>query len=168
MNQLVLYSNVVLGTILLFSYFYIGSKNSGVVEKLWGNIKGLHRKLTIASMIITGITYLFTIYYLCFKSDKLDKKILNEILKYQIILIIASMLWMPLSIKYLNKKDVLTKIAVILILFIVAISALAIFYKLLTINDNSKYKIMALVGSGMLFFHTFFLDFLNWNYNFFK
>ena len=119
-------------------------------------------------MIITGITYLFTIYYLGFKSDKLDKKLLNEILKYQIILIIASMLWMPLSIKYLNKKDVLTKIAVILILFIVAISALAIFYKLLTINDNSKYKIMALVGSGMLFFHTFFLDFLNWNYNFFK
>ena len=167
MNNLALYSNIVLGILLLYSYFYLYSKNSGVVKKLWGSIKGIERKLTIVSMIITGILYLLTIYYISFHTDKLDKNKINDIIKYQVILIIASMLWMPLSIKYLENKQVLTKIAIILILFVVAMSSLAILLKINKLDDTSKYKNYALIGSGFLFFHTFCLDFLNWNYNFF-
>ena len=78
------------------------------------------------------------------------------------MLILASMLWMPLSIKYLNNKEELTKVAIILILFVVAMCALAIFYKIFKLNDTGKFKNLA------LFLHTFLLDFLNWNYNFFE
>ena len=118
-------------------------------------------------MFVTGFLYIFIIYYIGFHTNKLDKKQINDIIRYQIILIMASMLWMPLSIKYLDNKELLTKVAIILILFVVAMCALAIFYKIYKLEDQSKYKNYALIGAVMLFYHTFFLDFLNWNYNFF-
>jgi hypothetical protein len=168
MNNLALFSNGVLGLILIASYVYFGMENKKIVNKLWGNIKGNKRKLTIASIIITAFFYLFTIYYIGFKSDKLDQNIIKNIVLYQVILILASMLWMPLSIKYLNKQEQLTKVAIILILFVVAMCALAILYNIFKLNDVGKYKNLALIGAGMLFLHTFFLDFLDWNYNFFE
>ena len=167
MNNLAIYSNIIFGLLLLISYYYLGSNNSRIVEKLWGNIKGNKRKLVVLSMLVTGVLYLFTVYYIGFLTDHLDKDKINNIVLYQIILILASMLWMPLSINYLNKKELLTKIAVILILFIVAMCAMTILYKIFRLKDKGKYKNMALLGAGMLFFHTFFLDFLDWNYNFF-
>lgn len=167
MNNLVLYTNLILGSMLLFSYYYIGKKNINKVEKLWGNIKNLERKITIFSMILTGLLYLLVLNYLVFHTSKLDQLKIKDIVRYQAILIIASMLWMPLSIKYLGRKDIITKIAIILILFVVSMCALAIFYKIYKLNDKSIFRTLALIGSFMLFFHTFFLDFLNWNYNFF-
>ena len=77
------------------------------------------------------------------------------------------MLWMPLSINYLNKNELIIKIAIILILFLVAICAFLVLYEIFKLKDKGTYKNMALLGAGMLFFHTFFLDFLYWNYNFF-
>ena len=167
MNNLVLYTNLILGSMLLFSYYYIAKKNINKVEKLWGNIKNLERKITIFSMILTGVLYLLVLNYLVFHTSKLDQLKIKDIVRYQAILIIASMLWMPLCIKYLNKKELITKIAIILILFVVSMCALAIFYNIYKLNDKSIFRTQALVGSFMLFFHTFFLDFLNWNYNFF-
>ena len=167
MNNLVLYTNLILGSMLLFSYYYIAKKNINKVEKLWGNIKNLERKITIFSMILTGLLYLLVLNYLVFHTSKLDQLKIKDIVRYQAILIIASMLWMPLCIKYLNKKELITKIAIILILFVVSMCALAIFYNIYKLNDKSIFRTQALVGSFMLFFHTFFLDFLNWNYNFF-
>tara|TARA_B100001027_G_C16140099_1_gene273233 strand:+ start:92 stop:601 length:510 start_codon:yes stop_codon:yes gene_type:complete len=167
MNSFALAVNVGLGLILLASYVYFGMKNNKIVNKLWGNIKGVKRKIIITSILITALFYLFTFYYISFKSDNLDKEKIKNIVLYQAILILASMLWMPLSIKYLNKKEELTKIGIILILFVVAMSALAIFYNIFKLNDSGKYKNLALIGSGLLFLHTFLLDFLDWNYNFF-
>ena len=168
MNSFALYTNIILGLLLLASYYYFASENKDIVNKLWGNIKGIRRYFTIVSIIITAILYLFTFYYIGFKSDKLDQNIIKNIVLYQAMLILASMLWMPLSIKYLNNKEELTKVAIILILFVVAMCALAIFYKIFKLNDTGKFKNLALLGAGVLFLHTFLLDFLNWNYNFFE
>ena len=167
MNNLVLYTNLILGSMLLFSYYYIAKKNINKVEKLWGNIKNLERKITIFSMILTGLLYLLVLNYLVFHTSKLDQLKIKDIVRYQAILIIASMLWMPLCINYLERKELITKIAIILILFVVSMCALAIFYNIYKLNDKSIFRTQALIGSFMLFFHSFFLDFLNWNYNFF-
>jgi cytochrome bd-type quinol oxidase subunit 2 len=167
MNKLVLFTNVIFGILLLFSYYFIGKQNINKVEQLWGNIKNLERKMTIFSMILTGLLYLFVLNYLVFHTSNINQSKITNIVKYQAILILTSMLWMPLSIQYLNEKKFITKIAIILILFVVSMCALAVFYNIYKLNDKSKFKTMALIGSFMLFFHTFFLDFLNWNYNFF-
>ena len=168
MNHLAVYTNVILGLLLLASYYYFGYENKDTVDKLWGNIKGNYKNFTIVTIIITTILYLFTFYYIGFKSDKLDQNIIKNIVLHQAILILASILWMPLSIKYLNKKEELTKVAIILILFVVAMCALAIFYNIFKLNDKGKFKNLALLGAGVLFFQTFILDFLNWNNNFFE
>lgn len=167
MNSIAIAANGILGLLLIASYVYFGMENKKIVNKLWGNIKGIKRKITIASILITALFYLFTIYYISFKTSALDQEKIKNIILYQAILILASMLWMPLSIKYLNKQEELTKVAIILILFVVAMSALAIFYNIFKLNDSGKFKNLALVGAGLLFLHTFFLDFLDWNYNFF-
>ena len=73
MNNLVLCTNLILGTMLLFSYYYIGKKNINKVEKLWGNIKNLEKKITIFSMILTGLLYLLVLNYLVFHTSKLDQ-----------------------------------------------------------------------------------------------
>ena len=41
MNRLILATNIILGSILIYSYYYLSSKNEGAVEKLWGNITQL-------------------------------------------------------------------------------------------------------------------------------
>ena len=168
MNKLVLSTNIILGTLLLFSYFYIGSQQKkGTVEKLWGNIKGTSRTLTIMSIFIAGILYLPIIYYLGFKTDGANKELLKQILKYQAIFIIVSMIWMPLSISYLENKNILTKFGIIMTLFVVAMSVLMFSYKIFKLDTPlNNLKIMALVGCAYLFFHTFFMDFIVWNYNF--
>lgn len=167
MNSFALTVNGVLGLLLLASYVYFVMENKKIVNKLWGNIKGIKRNLTISSIVITTLFYLFTIYYISFKTSALDQEKIKNIVMYQAILILASMLWMPLSIKYLNKQEELTKVGIILILFVVAMCALAIFYNIFKLNDSGKFKNLALLGAGLLFLHTFLLDFLDWNYNFF-
>jgi uncharacterized membrane protein YbjE (DUF340 family) len=80
------------------------------------------------------------------------------------------MLWMPLSIKYLSNKNTLLKILIILILFVVGISALANTITLRKLEVSKKLimkKNWAIAGSAYLFFQTFIMDFLSWNYNFF-
>ena len=166
MNSFALTVNGVLGLLLLASYVYFVMENKKIVNKLWGNIKGIKRNLTISSIVITTLFYLFTIYYISFKTSALDQEKIKNIVMYQAILILASMLWMPLSIKYLNKQEELTKVGIILILFVVAMCALAIFYNIFKLNDSGKFKNLALLGAGLLFLHTFLLDFLDWNYNF--
>jgi hypothetical protein len=170
MNKVAFFSNTILGAILLFSYYYFININPKIVNKLWGSIKGLERNLTIISGIVTSLLYLVLIYYLSFsfKKSNYNNKLINEIVTYQILLIIISMFWLPLSIEYIKNKNILLKFSIILTLFLVAIFAFIIFYKLLNIEDNKLIKKLALFAAFMLFFHTFFLDFINWNIKFFN
>lgn len=170
MNKVVFFSNTILGAILLFSYYYFININPKITNKLWGSIKGLERNITIISGIVTSILYLVLIYYFSFSFKKTNdnNKLINEIITYQILLIIISMFWLPLSIEYIKNKSALLKFSIILTLFLVAIFAFMIFYKLLNIEDDKLIKKLALFAAFMLFFHTFFLDFINWNIKFFN
>lgn len=169
MNYLILATNIILGSILIYSYYYLASKNEGAVEKLWGNIKGNVRNLYKISILLAGIGYIYMLYFLVFKV-KNNRELLNKILIFQVILIVISMLWMPITINYIQNKNAYLKSLIILIVFIVGIAALgnAInIYKLDIPSKNRTEKILALTGAGYLFFQTFVMDFLSWTYNFF-
>jgi len=169
MNRLILATNIILGSILIYSYYYLASKNEGAVEKLWGNIKGNVRNLYKISILLAGIGYIYMLYFLVFKV-KNNRELLNKILIFQVILIVISMLWMPITINYIQNKNAYLKSLIILIVFIVGIAALgnAInIYKLDIPSKNRNGKILALTGAGYLFFQTFVMDFLSWTYNFF-
>ena len=170
MNSFALSVNVGLGMLLIASYVYFAMENKKKVNKLWGNIKGVKRKITIASIFITTLFYLFTIYYIIFKTNSLDQEKVKNIVLYQAILILASMLWMPLTIRYMKNKNAIIKSIVILVLFTVAIASFGNFFKVskIIVPKKEKYlKLISILGAFYLFFHTFVLDFLLWNYNFF-
>ena len=136
---------------------------------LWGRIKEEYKNLYLLSILLASICYLLMLHFVVFRVKNNNSK-MRQILAFQIIIILASMLWMPLSIKYNKNKNTLVKFMVIITLFIVAIASLGNTFTVSSLTVPKKenmYKINAVVGSLYLFFHTFVVDFLFWNYNFF-
>ena len=178
MNYTILFVNTILGLLLLYSYYFLINKLEKP-QRLWGRIHEKYRPIYTVSMLIAALGYVFMLYFLGFKV-KNNGKLMNEILCLQIIIILASMLWMPLATKYIKNKNedknknknknIILKFAIILILFTVAIASLGNFFKVLSINFPQKdinVRFFSVIGAFYLFFHTFALDFLSWNYNFF-
>ena len=168
MNYTVLLINFILGGLLLYSYYFLYNKMRNP-RILWGRIKEKYKNLYLLSILLATIGYLLMLNFVVFRVKNNNNK-MHEILSFQIIIILASMLWMPLSIRYHKNKNIIVKFLVILTLFTVAIASLGNALKvssLIVPKKENMYKVNAVVGSLYLFFHTFVVDFLFWNYNFF-
>ena len=163
---------VSLGTILLYSYYYLSTNNKKIVKDLWGNIRNIKHLIPvyIGSMFLSAAGFLSALYYL-YKTTSLtpyEKKIIPIAL---MVIIIVSILWMPLSLNYLKSKakPSYLKYAIIAVLSIVAFGSL---YSTVLINTirEKNYKLeqkIATIGMSFFFIHTFFFDNLSWSYNFF-
>jgi len=176
MNYTILFVNTILGLLLLYSYYFSINKLEKP-QRLWGRIHEKYRPVYTVSMLLAALGYMLIMYFLVVKV-KNNNELLREILVLQIIVILASMLWIPLATKYIKNKNedknknknIILKFAIILILFTVAIASLGNFFKVLSINFPQKdinVRFFSVIGAFYLFFHTFALDFLSWNYNFF-
>ncbi len=157
----------VLGLILLYSYYYFGTTTQNV-NKLWGRIKGNLLNVYYLSMILSAIGFLLLFYYLII-SNNFNKDQVNSIFIALLLIVGVSILWMPLSIYYLKNKKDIYKILIYIVLFIVAISSLALIITLNKTKENKLvfYKNLAMVGMIYFFIHAFLFDFLIWTYNFF-
>jgi hypothetical protein len=157
----------ILGIILLYSYYYYATTNKNVL-KLWGRIDGSLLYVYYSSMILSAIGFLLLFYYLII-SNALTKDNINNIFYGLLGIVIISIFWMPLSLKYLNKKSILYKILIISVLLLVAISTVYVIYILNSIKDleNPISHSLALYGMIYFFIHAFFFDSLLWTYNFF-
>ena len=166
-----LFTNILFGSILLYSYYYYYKHNKKTFPKLWGNIRDNNKYLLSFSVFLAAISYVYIfIYLLNITNNKRNNILLKELNIQQILLIIISILWTPLSIMYLKNDDnkVLLRLAIMLVLFIVSMCCL-LYYKTLSklsLNKNI-YRKMVLVCAIILFAHTFIGDFLIWSYNFF-
>ena len=161
-----------LGTILLYSYYYLATKNKKIVNDLWGNIRNIKYLIPvyIGSMFLSAFGFLSALYYL-YKTTSLtlyEKKIIPIAL---MVIIIVSIFWMPLSLNYLKSKakPSYLKYTIITVLSIVAFASL---YSTVLVNNirEKNYKLeqkIATIGMIYFFIHTFFFDNLTWNYNFF-
>lgn len=158
-----------LGTILLYSYYYFSNKYPSAIEKLWGNIKGKTRQFYYYSIALCFICYIFIFLYFFSKKD-LDENTIYKITLAISGMILASMIWMPLSIQYLNEKTSLIFTMITLTLLLVSIFA---FYLIIIIQhqkENTNYmkilKAIALLSASYFFFQVFVLDLIFWNLNF--
>tara|TARA_X000000950_G_scaffold288558_1_gene405955 strand:+ start:2738 stop:3268 length:531 start_codon:yes stop_codon:yes gene_type:complete len=176
MNYTILFVNTIFGLLLVYSYYFSINKLEKP-QRLWGRIHEKYRPVYTVSMLLAALGYMLMMYFLVVKV-KNNNELLREILVLQIIVILASMLWMPLATKYIKNKNedknknknIILKFAIILILFTVAIASIGNFFKVLSINFPQKdinVRFFSVIGAFYLFFHTFALDFLSWNYNFF-
>jgi hypothetical protein len=157
----------ILGVILLYSYYYY-FKNDNKSQLLWGKVKGNLLIVYYISMLLSAIGFLLLFSYLIvsnsFKSEEIIKIFVSLL-----CIIIISMFWMPLSLNYLHKKDIITKYFTIIVLFLVALSTLYLLYVLYNVKENNNILFKNLAFYGMLYFfiHAFFFDFITWSKNFF-
>ena len=133
MNYKLLFSNLLLGPIVIFTYFkYLGgAMNKGVTsDQLWGNIKGNNRNIYYGSMVLATISYLYMSYYLIFK--KKEKDILPLI--GTIVFFIGAISWAPLLYSNFIKK--LSKIFTYLSLSITSLGIIILSSYLLKKGNN--------------------------------
>jgi len=161
----------ILGTLLLYSYYYYGTNNKKNAIKLWGGINSHLKTFYIISMGLSALGFLSLLSYL-FKSSSLSSLQTSHIVIALLCIVIFSLLWMPLSLFYLEtgSSSLSIQYTIISILLVVAFASL---YSLTLINNikETTYKLhkqVAFVGMSYFFFHTFFLDSLLWSYKFFK
>ena len=157
----------ILGLILLYSYYYF-IKTNKISMKLWGNISGNLLYVYYLSMLLSTIGFLFLFYYLI-TTTTLEKDDIKNLFYGLLGIVVISMLWMPLSLRYLSNKTLLNKLLIIIVLLLVAISTVYVIFSLNAIKYkyNRTSYLLALYGMLYFFFHAFFFDSILWTYNFF-
>ena len=168
--------NIILGAVLIYSYYYYITKGGVDIKTLWGKAYKIQNIYTL-SLILCVVSWLLLTIFVIFKTPNTtkNKSILSNLMVIQLIIITISMLWLPLTILYVKEKKtkVLTMLGVLLVLFIVAMASFKQFRLVnsLKAEDNDcakRMKTAAIVGAGYFFFHTLVLDFAGWNYGFFS
>jgi hypothetical protein len=152
------------GIILLYSYYYFLKDYN--ISKLWGKIKGNLLKIYYLSMILSVFGFIALFYYLLI-SNNFTKNDIFKIFIFLLLIILTSILWTPLSIKYLETNKNIFKYLTFFVLFLVALFTFLLLIALYNVNDNkySLYKIIGLIGMTYFFIHVFFFDFIIWSYN---
>jgi hypothetical protein len=139
------------------------------MEIFWGAIKGNLRKFYMISLVVIIFAFILLLFYL------MNTNSLTEIEGFKIFIAlfgitIFSLFWLPLSLLYVNynMNKNLIKFLVIITLFLVAVSAFYFLTVFKDVKDNSLFKKVVFYGMVYLFCHVFFLDFIFWDYFFFK
>lgn len=160
-NQIYIIILAILGVLLLLSYGYF-MKTHNDPMKLWGKITGNLLIVYYISMFLAMLGFILLFLYIV-KYDTLNKNLFIALLG----IILFSMLWMPLSLKYLSHKNEILKYLILSVLFMVALFTFLVILILYNMKDNNIYKKLAMVGMLYFFIHVFFFDFITWSYNFF-
>lgn len=170
--------NVVIGSLLLFSYYYY-IKNGGIgLKTLWG-FAYPHRNIFYVSMVFALISWLliFEFVLLSSRNSLVNARVISNLSTVQAIIIVVSMLWLPLVLIYAksktNPKNPFLMLGILFVLLVVALASLKQIFIIRKIeHDNCKVanlsKNLAIAGGVYFFIHTFFFDFLAWDYSFFS
>jgi len=143
--------------------------NANSMEVFWGAIKGNLRTFYMISLGVIICAFILLLFYLMRTNS------LTEIEGFKIFIAlfgitIFSLFWLPLSVLYVNynKNKSFVRLLTIITLFLVAFSAFYFLTVFKDVKDNSLFKKVVFYGMVYLFCHVFFLDFIFWDYFFFK
>ena len=167
--------NILLGSILLYTYYRGVTQNKEIASQLWGAVPQNLIPYIITSMFIGALGYFFFTYYLTFEINHEDILVFNKynfssfIILYLLILI-PSCFWMDLSINYvINGSPMIWKL-VVGALYTVGIASIILLLCLINIKPSEPsliYK-LSIIGCCFFTFHTMFLDGLLWTIFFHK
>ena len=166
--------NVLFGAVLLFSYYRYINFGGVPLKTLWGKAYSV-RKAYSASILLAGLGYALLLFFTIFKTTNSARNtaLTSNLLIVQVLIIVVSMIWLPLTLLYVKEgRKPFIMLAILIVLFIVGISSFKQIkiIQSLTSQSNECAKVTqkaAIVGAGVFFFHTFFLDFIGWSCGFF-
>lgn len=166
--------NLILGAILVYSYHHYIKYGGVSVKALWGDGYD-YKQFFYLTMLLALLGYLAILVYAFFFAEQ-NKTLLNLCFT-QILIIAISMLWLPLTIKFLKTKGEVNKklltSCVIVVLFLVALASIKQYLVVEKLNPKIKNNVsksmkkLALVGAGLFILQTFAMDFLAWDVGFF-
>lgn len=151
------------GPLVLLSYALSAWYNTGSNDKLWGNIpESLISVYFLFMILATTSFFVFTPFIL-----KLDDKRIGQFLGPYFLIIFPSILWMPLTVAYLNAESSMLWIIIRIVLFTVGIGSLILTWRIITssVKRNAFYY-AAIVSSILFLIQTLILDGLIWPYYF--
>ena len=164
----------IIGGVLVIGSYILGF-NSELDNKLdlWGGITGKTKQLFTISMLLSVIGYLTFLFYMIFKggldnNDNGSLLGLNPFLILSILFLISASIWMPATIKFLDTSLYYWWIVTIIVLWITAISLVAMFIILL-LSQNIEYNLslkLATLGIAYISFHCLILDAIIWVFKF--
>ena len=159
-----------IGGIFVIGSYVIGF-NSELEDKLalWGGISGKTRQVFTVSMLFSATGYLAFLFYMIFKGglDNNDNPTLlglDAFLILCIIFLVSASIWMPGTVKFLETSLTYWWLITIAVLWITAISLVAMLIILLSTNNiehNLSLK-LATIGIGYIAFHCLVLDAIIW------
>jgi len=153
----------ILGPCVLLSYYIAAQFNTKGINALWGNIPDNIKVYYPIGMIVATIGFFPFTYLTVFKSDKPKQYFVPYLL-----ILIPSILWMPMTVSYINSPNEFTWILIRIVLIIVAIGAILIYMRMKTEfgAEKSTLYLFALIGVLGFIAHTLLLDGLLWPYYF--
>jgi len=166
---LLLILNVFGGAAVIGSYVQGFVSHPGGVDVLWGNIPRSVRSLYFVSMLVSALGYFAFIYFILFRLDPAQVLIGGRI-GFDVFFVIFtgmllfSSLWMPFSFSYVDKPHPGTWLAIRIVLFLVAFSACALVWALISLNTRTPAVPywLAVAGAGYFAYHTLVLDAFFW------
>ena len=166
--------NLILGAILIYSYYHYITYGGVSVKALWGDGYN-YKQFFYLTMLLALLGYLAILVYAFFFAEQ-NKTLLNLCFT-QVLIISISMLWLPLTIKFLKSTEDINKrlltFCVVVTLFLVALASIKQYLVIEKLNPKIKnnlsksMKKLALVGAGLFIVQTFAMDFLAWDVGFF-
>lgn len=153
----------ILGPCVLLSYYIAAQFNTKGIDALWGNIPDNIKVYYPIGMLVATIGFFPFTYLTVFKSANPK----HFLLPYLLVLI-PSILWMPMTVSYINNPNELIWILIRIVLILVAVGAILIYIRIKKEYgaEKSTVYLFALIGILGFIAHTLFLDALLWPYYF--
>ena len=166
--------NVILGSMVLYSYYSGLNKEPELSLKLWGGVPSILQPIIIGCMFISALGYFLFTYNFLINAD-VDKLFLNKFTYWSLhvlylLILIPSMLWINFTFKYMKSGDIFDWYIVVAILFCVAIASIILFLFTIDMNfeNNMFIYLSSVIGVSFFVFHTLFLDGFIWTVFFHK
>jgi hypothetical protein len=158
------------GFAVLGSYVYGTQAYPGKAELLWGGVPENFRPFITANMLLAAIGYFAFTYYVLFCLSATEVKVYQRYgygvfnILYATILI-PSALWMPLTLLAVEQATAAAEWAVIIDLWIVGLSSLALLWALWSVEPRQPRWAhrLALVGCVFFCIQTVLLDAIVWS-----
>ena len=143
-------------------YFGIKALPEGP-QVLWGNTAENLKPFFLLTTALAIIGFAVTVYFLLFKTDLMNY---YPISRSVIVILVASMLWMPYMVQMIENPASFTWIKIRIVLLLVGLGAWFLFRRIMILEeeDYGLWRKLAVVGSGLFFFHTFVMDAVLWPY----
>ena len=168
--------NLIVGGMLLYSYYYYIKYGGVSVKDLWGKAYP-YRVGYGVSMIVAAIGYIAVLVWTLVNATEAQNGLVSDLIIAQVIIIAVSLLWLPLTIMFAKSKTkppdlMISIIIVLLIVAVVSIQQVLIVNKLKPVG--AKNKLLAgghkaiIAGAALFAIHTVVFDGLGWNIGFFS